>query len=73
MGRTTWTDDRLDERMNAMDATLDRIHHDLDRLSDEMRGLRSDFSALQDRLVQIGLGLVGVLSAALVALIVALL
>jgi hypothetical protein len=41
-------------------------------LSDEIRGLRSDFSSLQDRLLQIGFGLVGVLSAALIALIVAL-
>ena len=41
-------------------------------LRDEVRALRGDFSALQDRLVQIGFGLVGVLIAALLVLIVAL-
>jgi hypothetical protein len=41
-------------------------------LSAEMRDLRSDFTALQTTLVQIGFGLVGVLLAAMVALVVAL-
>ncbi len=59
-----WTDERLDERVNAMDQTFDRIY-------DELRGLRSDFAAMQDRLVQIGFGLVFVLVGAMVALIVA--
>jgi ribosomal protein L29 len=41
-------------------------------LRGEMRELRHDFTALQTTLVQIGFGMVGVLLAAMVALIVAL-
>ncbi len=71
MDRSAWTDERLDERMTAIDQTFDRLHDDLSGIRDEIRALRGDFSALQDRLVQIGFGLVGVLMAALIALIVA--
>ena len=72
MSRIAWTDERIDERMSAMDQTFERVHRSLDDLRDEVRGLRGDFASLQDRLIQIGFGLVGVLIAALVALIVAL-
>jgi DNA anti-recombination protein RmuC len=72
MERTAWTDERLDERMSAIDQTFDRLHDDLGGIRDEIRGLRGDFSTLQDRLMQIGFGLVGVLITALVALIIAL-
>ncbi len=72
MARRAWTDERLDERMAAMDQTVDRIYGELEGIRQEIRGLRSDFASLQDRLVQIGFGLVGVLTAALVALTVAL-
>jgi hypothetical protein len=72
MDRIAWTDERLDERMSAIDQTFDRLHDDLGGIRDEIRGLRGDFSSLQDRLVQIGFGLVGVLITALVALIIAL-
>ena len=72
MERSAWTDERLDERMSAVDTTLDRLHDDLGGIRDELRGPRGDFSSLQDRLVQIGFGLVSVLIAALVALIIAL-
>jgi hypothetical protein len=37
-----------------------------------VRGIRSDFSGMQDRLVQIGFGLVAALIGAVIALIVAL-
>lgn len=40
-------------------------------LHDDLRDLRGGFSALQGRLVQVGFGLVGVLLAAMIALIVA--
>ena len=105
MDRTEWTDRRIDERMVAIDATFERIHHSLDRLDEDMRALRhdlfgefralrsdiaednralraelsqdiralrSDFSRMQDRLSQIGFGLVAALLSSLVALIVAL-
>jgi DNA anti-recombination protein RmuC len=72
MDRIAWTDERLDERMSAIDQTFERLHDDLGGIRDEIRGLRGDFSSLQDRLVQIGFGLVGVLITALVALIIAL-
>jgi DNA anti-recombination protein RmuC len=72
MERIAWTDERIDERMSAIDHTFDRLHDDLGGIRDEIRGLRGDFSTLQDRLVQIGFGLVGVLITALVALIIAL-
>jgi hypothetical protein len=57
--------------MSAMDQTVDRIYDCLDDIREDVRGLRGDFARLQDRLVQIGFGLVGVLVAALVVLIVA--
>lgn len=72
MHRTRWTDERLDDRMTAMDRNFDLLHDDLAGIRAEIRGLRDDFSSLQRHLVQIGFGLVGVLTAALVALILAL-
>lgn len=83
MKRSDWTDERLDEKMGAIDSTFEMLRDEMHGLRQEMRGLRSDFSsemrdlrsdftALQTTLVQIGFGLVGVLLAAMVALIVAL-
>jgi uncharacterized protein YPO0396 len=40
--RTEWLDVRLDERMAAIDNTLERIGLSLQRLEDEMRAMRSD-------------------------------
>jgi hypothetical protein len=42
MERTEWPDVRLDERMAAIDNTLERIGLSLQRLEDEMRAMRSD-------------------------------
>ena len=62
--------------MHRIDSTFemlrDEVHGLRTEMRDEMRGLRADFSALQTSLVQIGFGLVGVLLAAMIALIVAL-
>jgi hypothetical protein len=58
MERTAWTDERLDDSFG--------------RLYEELRGLRSDFSNFQDRMIQIGFGLVGVLIAGIVTLTVTL-
>ncbi len=67
-----WTEERIDEKMTAIDNTFDMLHQDLGGLRDEMRGMRSDLAQVQDRMIQIGFGLVGVLLAAMIALIVAL-
>lgn len=76
MKRTAWTDERIDEKMAAIDSTFDMLRREIQGLREDNReqfaALRTDFSALQRQLVQIGFGLVGVLVAAMVALIVAL-
>jgi chromosome segregation ATPase len=43
MERTGWTDERLDEKMAAIDHTFDRIDDDLGDLRSEMRELRREF------------------------------
>jgi hypothetical protein len=70
--RTAWPDPRLDEKMAAVDSTFERIDMHLADLREEMRALRSDFARTQDRLVQIGFGLVVALIGAVAALIIAL-
>ena len=83
MKRSVWTDQRLDDKMGGIDSTFEMLRDEMQGLREEMRGLRtdvsseirdlrSDFNALQTTLVQIGFGLVGVLLAAMIALIVAL-
>jgi hypothetical protein len=87
MERARWSDERLDEKMAAVDTTLERIDANLVALrtelheemratraefQEDMRLMRADFSRMQDRLVQIGFGLVIALIGALAALIVAL-
>ena len=54
-----------------MDQTFTRIYDELGGIRQEMRGLRSDFAALQDRLIQIGFGLAFALVGAMIALVVA--
>ena len=71
MQRTSWTDERLDERMTAIDEKLDRIYDELGGLRTEVSGLRGDISGWQATLAQIGFGLVGVLVAGFIAVIVA--
>jgi tetrahydromethanopterin S-methyltransferase subunit B len=83
MERGAWTDERIEKKISAVDHAFERLQDDLGgvreelqamrtEFTEELRGLRSDFSSLQGRLVQIGFGLVGVLISALIALIVAL-
>ncbi len=77
------TDERIDEKMNSIDSTFDMLRDELHGLREDNReqfgalrsditGMRSDFASPQGRLVQVGFGLVGVLLAAMVALIIAL-
>jgi hypothetical protein len=70
--RSAWTDERIDERMTAIDATFARLDKTMDSLEQEVRGLRQDVWGLQRQLSQIGWGLAGALVAAMVTLIVAL-
>jgi hypothetical protein len=94
MERRAWSDERIDERMTAIDATFARMDKTQDALLAEMRGLRAevreeirglradvgeefravrgDLSGLQRQLAQIGWAMVGTLTVALVALVVAL-
>ena len=72
MKRSAWTDQRLDDKMAGIDSTFEMMRDEMHGLREEMRGMRADFTALQATLVQIGFGMVGVLLAAMIALIVAL-
>jgi hypothetical protein len=58
MERGTWTDERIDERMTAIDGTFDRAFDELKALRadmhDEFRAVRSDISEIQRQLAQIG-------------------
>ena len=62
--------------MEAIDSTFNMLRHEFQGLREDNReqfaALRRELSALQHHLVQIGFGLVGVLIAAMMALIVAL-
>jgi len=80
--RSTWTDERLDDKMQGIDHTFELMRDELSGMRTEMRelrqdltsemtGLRSDFNALQRQLIQVGFTLVGVLVAAMTALIIA--
>ena len=71
MKRTSWTDERLDEKMDATTRALDRLHDDVGGLRDDVRAFHSDFAAFQGRMTQIGFGLVGVLLTVGTALIIA--
>ncbi len=72
----TWTDERIDDKMDAIDSTFHMLRDEIRGLRtdahEEFTAFRADFSALQRQLAQIGFGLVGVLLGAMVALIVAL-
>jgi hypothetical protein len=61
--------------MEAIDSTFEMLREEMRGLREDNRqqfaALRADFSALQRQLVQIGFGLVGVLIAAMMALVVA--
>jgi len=62
--RTTWTDERLDDLANRMDAGFARVDAD-------MRELRAEIGGLRLTLLRVGggimIGLVGVIAAILVS------
>jgi hypothetical protein len=71
MGRLRWTDQRIDERMTAMDEKFERQFDELRALREEMRAgfaeLRADLSAFQRQVTFIvggfAVGLLGLLGA----------
>ena len=72
MTRLEWTDDRLDERFRAMDHTFERIFEELALIRQDIARVHDRFDHLQDRLIQIGFGLVLALIAAIVTIVLAL-
>ncbi len=76
MERTAWTDDRLDDRMEAIDKNFGRLFLELRELRVEMRSefaaLRGDLAATQRQMTRIAagfaMGLLGVLLAAVLTL-----
>jgi hypothetical protein len=58
--------------MSSIDQTFISIDRRLTGIESELRLMRSDMTRFQDRLIQIGFGLVGVLCGAMVALVLAL-
>ncbi len=76
MERTTWTDERLDDRMAAIDREFESIREEMRigfaDVRAEIRDLRADFNRFQDRMVQIAFAFVGVLVAQVIALAIAL-
>ena len=57
--------------MAAIDHTFERMDARFDRLDAEIRELRGDIARLQDRLIQIGFGIAGVLLVQMIGVIVA--
>ncbi len=68
MDRTAWTDERLDDRMTAIDATFKRIFSEPHLIRAEMTELRAEVTRFQRHMTLIHAGLaaalVGVLAAA---------
>ena len=82
MPRSKWTDERLDDAFSHLAQSIDQLRVEMRSELSGLRGdvgalradvvdLRNDFSGFKTALIQVGFGLVGVLLAALVALIVA--
>jgi hypothetical protein len=73
--RVAWTDDRLDDLANRMDAGFARVDADIRELRAELRaemgGLRGEIGVLRVTLLRVGggimIGLVGVIAAILVS------
>jgi hypothetical protein len=82
--RARWTDERLDERMSAIDTTFERIFEELrvqraemraghDELKAEIRALRAEMRdelrSVNERLSQFGFRASGILATGLIALV----
>ena len=69
-----WTDERLDDlaaTLRPLPAELARNTEAIERLTDEVRSIRTDVSSLQRQIAQIGWGLSFAFVGTMIALIVA--
>ena len=78
MERTLWTDERMDDALTRIerhferiDRNFERVDRNFERVWDELREVRSEISASNRQLTQIGWALVGVLLAQLMAAVIA--
>jgi 5'-3' exonuclease len=82
--RAKWTDERLDDRMTAIDTTFDRVFEELRTERAEARAERAEIRAemqemraelidridrIDERLSQLGFRAAGILAAGLIALV----
>jgi len=82
--RAKWTDERLDDRMTAIDTTFDRVFEELRAERVEMRAERAELRAemremraelidridrIDERLSRLGFRAAGILAAGLLALV----
>jgi hypothetical protein len=74
--RNAWPDERLDDLAATLETNIGQLREEIHGLREELhedfRALRSDLSAGQRQIAQIGWALAGTLAAALVALIISL-
>lgn len=77
MERMAWTDERLDDLSNRMDAGFLRVDADMRELGVEVRalrtGMRDEIGALRTTTVRVGLGVGGGIMAGLLGVIATLL
>ncbi len=68
MRRVRWTDERIDERMAAMEEKFDRLFDEVRDVRGELAAFRAEFSAFHRQVIVIlaalAISLVGVLGAA---------
>jgi hypothetical protein len=71
MEEVRWTDERIDERMAAMEDKFDRLFEELRDVRGELAGFRAEFIAFQRQaiviLAALAVSLVGVLGAAVLS------
>jgi len=77
MERTAWTDERIDDLAASLERNINLLREEIHGLREDsrqdFRELRSELSAGQRQIAQIGWGLVAALIAAIVAVIIAVL
>ncbi|HET6998915.1 MAG TPA: hypothetical protein VFI03_10020 [Solirubrobacterales bacterium] len=73
MQRMAWTDERLEERFNAIDQRFDGVDRRLDRVEGEIvelrREMRAGFDAIQSLLNRAGAGIIVCLMGVILAVI----
>jgi DNA anti-recombination protein RmuC len=71
MERKMWTDERLDERFDAIDKRFDEVDRRFDGVDRRLDSLDSRLASLQRTLVQAVIGMTSVMSAGFIAMAVA--